>query len=71
LFFLLHAEKTLCLQQAVEEVLRGTRVVFATLTGCADRLLRDSEMFDVVVIDEAGQVRLKLDSDERFVFEWR
>jgi superfamily I DNA and/or RNA helicase len=40
----------------VKEVLDGCRIVFATLTGCADRLLRDAEMFDVVVIDEAGQV---------------
>ncbi len=43
-------------RKAVDEVLRGSRVVFATLTGCADRLLRDlAEPFDVVVIDEAAQ----------------
>jgi ATP-dependent RNA/DNA helicase IGHMBP2 len=54
-FRLLRKELKVREKKAVGEVMAGARLVLATLTGCADRMLRDTEPFDVVVIDEAAQ----------------
>ncbi|GLT59752.1 hypothetical protein SLA2020_325530 [Shorea laevis] len=42
-------------KETVREVLTSAQVVLATNTGAADPLIRRLEMFDLVVIDEAGQ----------------
>lgn len=43
-------------EKVVREVMKSREVVFATCVGAAASSLRD-EVFDLVIIDEAAQVR--------------
>ncbi|MQL98023.1 hypothetical protein Taro_030717 [Colocasia esculenta] len=42
-------------KETIKEVLSGAEVVLSTNTGAADPLIRRLDIFDLVVIDEAGQ----------------